>query len=231
MDGKAVRLYQGQLEAVKVYSDDPVEMAKRWAAEGATFLHVVDLNGAVTGSPVNRPSIEAIINAVDVPVQVGGGIRDLNVLSEVIALGVTRAVLGTAIISHPEFVAEACLRYKDKIAAAIDARNGKVAVAGWREGTEFEALEVMDELKVLGVPRVVYTDIMADGAQRGINLGGVKQMAAKSDVPIIISGGVTSLDDIKTLKELEPLGVEGVIVGTALYEGSFTLPDAIAAAS
>lgn len=227
MDGKCVRMYQGRFEAVKVYSNDPTEMAQKWKNEGAEFIHIVDLNGAVSGEPENLDAIEKIIKEVDVDVQVGGGIRYMTALETLMNLGVSRVILGTVVVTAPEFVAEACQKYDDKIAAGVDARGGKVAVEGWKKGTEFEATEIGQELKLLGIPRVIYTDILADGTRRGVNLPGVKRFAEMLDIPIIVSGGVGSLEDIKALKELKPMGVEGIIVGTALYEQVFSLPEAI----
>lgn len=229
MDGKCVRMYQGRFEAVKVYSNDPTEMAQKWKNEGAEFIHIVDLNGAVSGEPENLDAIEKIIKEVDVDVQVGGGIRYMTALETLMNLGVSRVILGTVVVTAPEFVAEACQKYDDKIAAGVDARGGKVAIEGWKKGTEFEATEIGQELKLLGIPRVIYTDILADGTRRGVNLPGVKKFAEMLDIPIIVSGGVGSLEDIKALKELKPMGVEGVIVGTALYEQTFSLPEAIEA--
>ncbi|MDI6690104.1 MAG: 1-(5-phosphoribosyl)-5-[(5-phosphoribosylamino)methylideneamino]imidazole-4-carboxamide isomerase [Actinomycetota bacterium] len=230
LGGKCVRLFQGRFETVKVYSEDPAEMAKRWEDEGAQFLHVVDLNGAASGKSQNLPAIEKIIKSVGIPIQVGGGIRDIKTVEKILDLGVRRAVLGTAVINAPEFVAEACLKFGPKIVAAIDARSGKVAISGWRESTEYDAWEVARELKMLGISRLIYTDILSDGTQRGINFDAVRDMVQTIDISLIVSGGVSSLEDIINLKRLEPLGVEGVIVGTALYEGTFSLKEAMAAA-
>lgn len=230
MDGKCVRLYQGRPEAIKVYSDNPAEMARKWESEGADFLHVVDLNGAVAGSPQNLPAVERIVKGVGIPIQLGGGIRDVVTLEKVFDVGVERAVLGTTIITSPEFVAEACMKHGPRIVAAIDARGGKVAISGWKEGTGYSASDVIKELELLGISRFMYTDILSDGTRRGVNIEAVRALVREVDIPLIVSGGVSSLDDIRGLRKLEPMGVDGVIIGTALYEGSFTLREAIEAA-
>jgi phosphoribosylformimino-5-aminoimidazole carboxamide ribotide isomerase len=227
LDGKCVRLYQGRLDSVKVYADDPVEMAMKWKENGTEWLHVVDLNGAVAGEPKNLEKVREIVEKAKLKVQFGGGIRDMVTLDKVFNSGVDRVVFGTTIITHPEIVAEACLKYDDSVAAAVDARAGKVAVSGWKEGTEYPALQIVDELKVLGISRLVYTDITADGTLRGINFEGVREVCGHAGMPVIYSGGVSSLKDIEKLKELEPAGVEGVIIGTALYEGTIDLIEAI----
>lgn len=229
LDGKCVRLYQGRLDSVKVYADDPVDMAMKWKEKGTEWLHVVDLNGAVAGEPKNLEKVKEIIQQADLNVQFGGGIRDMVTLEKVFNAGVKRVVFGTTIITHPEIVAEACLKYDDSVAAAVDARSGKVAVSGWKEGTEFPALQIIEELKVLGVSRLVYTDISVDGTLRGINFEGVKEVCERASMPVIYSGGVSELEDIKKLKALESSGVEGVIIGTALYEGTIDLVEAIRA--
>ncbi len=227
LDGKAVRLRQGRLDAVKVYNDDPVAQAHLWAEGGAEWLHVVDLDGAVLGDPLNIDTIRRITAAVDVPVQTGGGIRSMETLDRLCEAGVKRCVLGTSLVSDPEFVAEACAKYPG-IVAGIDARDGKVAIEGWRQGTEYGVLELVRELELLGVRRLAYTDIGRDGMQGGANYGAYRALADQVDIPIIASGGVSTLDDIRDLVSIGPK-VEGVIVGTALYENRFTLPEAIAA--
>lgn len=227
LDGKAVRLYQGRLDAVKVYNEDPVDQARVWASQGAEWLHIVDLDGAVLGEPKNIEHIEHIIRSVKISVQAGGGIRNMETLDRLCDAGVARAVLGTTLVTEPEFVAEACSKYPG-IVAGIDARDGKIAIEGWKQGTERGVLELIRELALLGVKRVAYTDISKDGTQEGINYGAYRAIAGQVDIPIIASGGVASLQDIRDLNDIGP-GVEGVIIGTALYEGKFTLPQAIAA--
>jgi phosphoribosylformimino-5-aminoimidazole carboxamide ribotide isomerase len=229
LDGKVVRLKQGRLDAVTVYNDDPVDQAKRWEAAGAEWIHVVDLDGAVTGEPVNIASVEAIIHSVSVPVEVGGGIRSLETLRRFYEAGVARIVLGTTLVTQPELVAEACEEF-DSIVAGVDARDGRVAVEGWRQGTEYGVLELVRELEVLGVRRLAYTDIGLDGTGHGVNYGAYRALATQIEIPIIASGGVNSLDDVRDLRTIGRQ-LEGVIIGRALYEGVFTLEEAIAAGS
>lgn len=229
LDGKVVRLRQGMLDAVTVYNDSPVDQAKRWADLGAEWIHVVDLDGAVLGKPVNLPHVEAIVKAVPgVHVECGGGIRTMETIERVFAAGVERAVLGTTLITEPELVADACGRY-DGIVAGIDARDGRVAIEGWRQGTEYGVLELVHDLEILGIRRVAYTDIARDGMQTGVNYGAYRALADHIGIPVIASGGVSTLDDLRDLATIGK-AVEGVIVGRALYEDSFTLPEAIAAA-
>lgn len=228
LDGKAVRLYQGRLDAVKVYNEDPVEQARIWADQGAEWLHVVDLDGAVLGKPANADVIARIVQAVDVPVQTGGGIRTMETIERVFDAGVARAVLGTALVTKPDLVSDACARFSG-IVAGIDARDGKVAIEGWKQGTEHGVLELIRELELLGVQRVAYTDISKDGTQEGINYGAYRALVDQINIPVIASGGVATLEDIRDLVSIGEQ-IEGVIIGTALYENRFTLRQAIAAA-
>lgn len=225
--GKCVRLYQGEFDKEKIYSDEPFQMAKKWESEGAEFLHLVDLDGAEVGLPKNLEAVKKIVDAVNISVELGGGIRDMKSLEKVLGLGVERAILGTAIIAEPEFVEDACARFGDRVAAGIDARGGKVSIKGWKETTKLDAIELAMKLKSLGIGRIIYTDILSDGALRGINFGAFKEMASNVNVPIIASGGVTTREDLVKLKELEPLGVDGAIIGKALYEGMISLEEAI----
>jgi phosphoribosylformimino-5-aminoimidazole carboxamide ribotide isomerase len=227
LDGKVVRLRQGRLDAVTVYNDDPVAQAKKWEAAGAEWIHVVDLDGAVLGEPRNIEHVRRIAESVGVAVQVGGGIRAMATLRMLSDAGVQRMVLGTTLVTQPELVAEACAEFEG-IVAGIDARDGKVHVEGWAQGTEHGVLELVHELELLGIRRLAYTDIALDGMQRGINYGAYRALASQIDIPIIASGGVASLDDIADLRSIGRQ-VEGVIIGTALYEGKFTLEQAIAA--
>ncbi len=228
LDGKAVRLYQGRLDSVKVYNDDPVDQARIWASQGAEWLHVVDLDGAVLGKPANADIIARIVKAVNVPVQTGGGIRGMETIDRVFEAGVSRAVLGTALVTQPDLVSDACAKYPG-IVAGIDARDGKVAIEGWKQGTEHGVLELIRELELLGVQRVAYTDIAKDGTQEGINYGAYRALVDQINIPVIASGGVATLEDIRDLVSIGTQ-VEGVIVGTALYETRFTLRQAMAAA-
>jgi phosphoribosylformimino-5-aminoimidazole carboxamide ribotide isomerase len=228
LDGRAVRLLQGRLDAVTVYNDDPVDQARKWVDEGAEWLHVVDLDGAVTGEPKNIEIVRAIVQAVDIPVEVGGGIRSMETLRALYDAGVTRTVLGTTLVTQPELVAEACREFEG-IVAGIDARDGKVAIEGWHDSTEYGVLELVHELELLGIRRLAYTDISRDGMQTGVNYGAYRALASQVDIPIIASGGVSTLDDIRDLATLGAQ-VEAVIVGRALYEGTFTIAQANAAA-
>ena len=227
LGGKCVRLYQGEFDKEKVYSTEPYKMAQKWEAEGAEFLHLVDLDGARSGSPQNLAAVRKIVESIEIPVELGGGIRTLQALEEVLDLGVRRAILGTALVGNSEFVKAAARTFGDRIVAGIDARHGKVSVEGWNQTTQRDATELAQELQSLGIGCLIYTDILCDGALKGINFEGFKSLALNLDISIIASGGVTTLDDIKRLKELEPLGIEGVIIGKALYEGVISLPGAV----
>ena len=227
LGGKAVRLRQGRYDQVTVYNDDPVAQARIWAEGGAEWLHVVDLDGARDGVPHNIDVIARIVREVHVPVQTGGGIRSMATLDRLYDAGVVRTVLGTALVTSPEFVAEAAAKHAG-IVAGVDARDGKVAIEGWRQGTEREVIELIEELAALGVQRVVYTDISRDGMQTGVSADAYRELAEESPMTIVASGGITSLDDIRALAAIGRR-VEGAIVGTALYEQRFTLPEAIVA--
>jgi phosphoribosylformimino-5-aminoimidazole carboxamide ribotide isomerase len=227
LDGKVVRLRQGRLDSVTVYNDDPVDQAKRWEAAGAEWIHVVDLDGAVLGEPRNLEHVKRIIAAVNVPIQVGGGIRSMETLRMFYDVGATRTVLGTTLVTQPELVAAACAEF-DGVVAGIDARDGKVAIEGWRQGTDHGVLELVYELQLLGVGRLAYTDIALDGTGHGVNYGAYRALASQIEIPIIASGGVSSLEDIHDLRSIGRQ-VEGVIIGLALYENTFTLEEAIAA--
>jgi phosphoribosylformimino-5-aminoimidazole carboxamide ribotide isomerase len=230
LDGRCVRLRQGDYERVTVYAADPAEQARAWADQGARWLHVVDLDGAKEGRPVNLSAVERIAAAVDVPVQFGGGIRRLKDIGRLFDLGVERIVLGTTLVTDPGFAVAAIEKAGDRLVAGIDGRNGKVAVAGWLEETDVEVVRLAAEYEERGVARIIYTDISVDGTRRGPNINETKKLAEAVGVPIIASGGVSALEDIEALRDLGPLGVEGVIVGSALYEKTITLARAIEAA-
>lgn len=230
MGGKCVRLYQGRADRATVYADNPADMALRWRSEGAEFLHLVDLDGAFKGSPQNLTAIENVVNAVDIPVQLGGGLRTIEDLDRVFDVGVSRAILGTSVITDPELVKAACARYPGKIVAGIDAREGKVSIKGWVEDTDIFAVDLAMQLEIYGISRIVYTDILSDGTQKGVNIFATEELAGGIKIPVIASGGVSTIGDIRQLKPLQASGVEGVIVGRALYEGNFTLAEAFEAA-
>ena len=229
-EGRCVRLYQGRLEDETVYSTDPVAVARGWVERGASWLHVVDLDGAFAGRPRNLEVVTAIIKAAGVPVQVGGGIRSLESLAAMIAAGAARVVLGTVAITSPEVVTAAVERFGEQVVVGIDSRAGMVAIEGWEATVARGAVEFAQSMATLGVKRAVFTDISRDGTLQGPNIAAIREMARHSDLKIIASGGIASLDDLRALRELEPLGVEGAILGRSLYNGNFTLEEALAVA-
>jgi len=228
--GRAVRLYQGDYDRETVYNDDPVAQAQAFAAEGARWIHVVDLDAARSGRPVNRDVIGAIAAAVDVPIQTGGGVRDEDAADELLDAGVTRVVLGTAALEQPALVRR--LAGRMRVAVGLDARGREVAVRGWEKGSGRDLLDVAREFADCGVDALVVTEIGRDGTLEGPDLEGLGEVLAASEVPVIASGGVGSLADLTALAGLEVEGrrLSGAIVGRALYEGAFTLTDALAAA-
>lgn len=225
--GQCVRLYQGDMAQATVYSDDPVETALRWQQEGAQRLHVVDLDGAISGTGVNTSTIERICKTLTIPVQVGGGIRNVHTLEHLFSLGVSRAILGTLAQRNPEIVAEACKQFPGQITVGIDARNGKVAVQGWTEATDLDAIQLAARCQDCGVSEIVYTDISRDGTEQGVNREATGALAQAVSVPVIASGGVANATDIEQLLPLEAHGVMGVIIGRALYTGRVKLDAAI----
>jgi phosphoribosylformimino-5-aminoimidazole carboxamide ribotide isomerase len=224
-DGKCVRLLQGRKEDVTVYSDDPASMARHWEEQGAELLHVVDLDGAFTGEQKNFDKIRAIREAIDIPVELGGGIRDIERIDTLINLGVNRTIIGTSAASNPDMVREACEKYPGQVIVGIDAKEGKVAVKGWVEVTELDALEFAKHMESVGAACIIYTDISRDGMLTGPNVEAMAKMVESLDIPVIASGGVSKLDDIKSLMHIPD--VWGVITGKALYSGSMNLKDAI----
>jgi phosphoribosylformimino-5-aminoimidazole carboxamide ribotide isomerase len=228
LEGRCVRLYQGDYEQSQVFSEDPVEVAKGWVDQGANWLHLVDLDGAKTGEPVNLDSISRIVNAIDVPVQVGGGIRDRARVTQLLDLGVRRIILGTIAIENPDLVTQLCQAFPQQIVIGIDARDGKVATRGWLETSEIEAIDLAQRMPHAAA--IVYTDIHRDGTLEGPNIPMLREMAQAIDVPVIASGGVSSVTDLLSLLALEPYGVTSVIVGRALYTGDVSLTEAIRAA-
>lgn len=225
--GRCVRLLQGRRDSETVFSDDPSAMAARWEAEGAQLLHVVDLDGAFEQGPQNVESIERIVNKVGIPVELGGGIRTMETISMYLDLGVDRVIVGTEAIRNPGLVRKACTIYPGKIMVSIDARDGMVAMDGWTETSEREAMAVAQGFEGCGLAAIVFTDIQKDGMETGPSIGQTKALAEAVTTPIIASGGVSNMDDIKALLSLEDVGVEGVIVGRALYSGSLNLKQAL----
>jgi phosphoribosylformimino-5-aminoimidazole carboxamide ribotide isomerase len=222
-----VRLRQGRMEEETVYSSSPAEVAKRWKGAGAEWIHVVDLDGAVAGSPMNVEAVREIRRAVDIPLQLGGGIRDLGGIEEWLAVGIERVILGTAATEDPSVIKEACRRYPGRIAVGIDARGGEVMIRGWLTATSRRTVDLAKEMEGYGVAVIIITDINRDGVGGGINLVQAHEVAEAVNTPLIVSGGIGSLEDIRAVKELSPLGVEGVITGRALYEGAVDLAEAI----
>jgi phosphoribosylformimino-5-aminoimidazole carboxamide ribotide isomerase len=214
-----------------IYFDRPLEAARHWTEQGATLLHVVDLNGAVEGRPIHRSEIAAICQELLIPVQLGGGLRRIADVEEMLALGVARVVLGTKACEDPVFFRSVCERFPGKVVAGIDARGGKVAIKGWQEGTSVDALELARRCEADGVSRIIYTDINRDGTREGVNLSETRKLAQSVRIPVIASGGVATLDDIRKLLPLGKDGVEGVIVGRALYSGAFRFEEAGSLAS
>ena len=229
--GKCVRLLQGRAEQETVYFEDPVAVARRWEAEGADWLHLVDLDGAMSEGSGNRAIAKRIFAALRIPVQFGGGLRTMKDLDEIMEAGAARVVVGTAAVQHPELLAEGLQRFGERIVVGIDARDGRVATHGWNQVGSLEAVAFAKTLARSGVQRVVYTDISKDGMLVGPNLEATRRLAADSQLKVVASGGVASLDDLRSLHALENIGVEGAIVGKALYERRFTLKEAIAAGS
>jgi phosphoribosylformimino-5-aminoimidazole carboxamide ribotide isomerase len=221
-DGKVVRLKQGKMKEMTVFSDQPGEIAAKWKAQGARRLHVVDLNGAAAGRLKNLKAIRDIVDALegDVPVQLGGGIRDLDTIEECLDNGITYVIIGTAAVKTPGFLHDACSAFSGHVMAALDARDGKVAVDGWSKCTGHDAVELAKKFQDYGVEAIIYTDIGRDGMMSGINIDATLKLAQQISVPVIASGGISALDDIKKLKQIEAEGVVGAITGIALYQGA-----------
>ncbi len=225
--GKCVRLRQGRADQETVFGDDPAAMGRRWQEAGAQWLHVVDLDGAFSSRPQNLESIRRLRRAVTIPMQLGGGIRTLDTIAAYVELGVDRLILGTAALKDPEMVARACETYPGRIAVGLDARDGLVALEGWTEVSSRPVVAVAQEVAAWKPVALIYTDISRDGVKTGVNVEATRALAEAVSVPVIASGGVRSLEDIRALKPLQPLGVIGVIIGRALYDGLIDLTEAI----
>ncbi len=227
--GHVVRLKQGRAENEIVYGDDPAEMARRWENDGAEWLHVVNLDGAFGDADnLNASALKKILGAVKIPMQFGGGLRDLEAMRRALDLGVARVIVGTVAMEKPEIVAEAVREFgAEKIVVAIDARDGIVATRGWVNGSGMDAKEFGKKMRALGAVRAIVTDIARDGMLSGIDAGAMADFARATDLRVIASGGVANLDDVRNLLRVSAIGVEGVIVGQALYAGMFTLPQAV----
>jgi phosphoribosylformimino-5-aminoimidazole carboxamide ribotide isomerase len=232
-DGRCVRLKQGDMSTATVFSDDPVAMAKHWAAQGAKRLHIVDLNGAIAGRPKNEKVIRDMIAAVGekVPIQLGGGIRDLDAIESYIDAGVTYVIVGTAAVKNPGFLSDACYAFPGHVIAGLDAKDGKVAVEGWSKLTGHDVIDLAKKYEEYGVEALIYTDIGRDGMMSGINIDATFKLAQQLKTPVIASGGLNSLKDVEAVcAKLAPEGVIGAIAGRALYEGKLDLKTAQAAA-
>lgn len=227
-NGKCVRLVEGKLENETIYSDVPAEMAKKWEGLGARFLHLVDLDGAFAGEPRNARAIEDIVKAISIPAELGGGIRDMDTISYYLDMGITRVILGTVAIANPQLVEEACKKYGgDRIVLGVDAKDGMVAIHGWDSTVTKTAVDLANEMKELGIKRIIYTDIKRDGTLKGPNLESTKEIAIETGLAVIASGGVSCIDDIRALKQIKPFGVDSVITGKALYDGRLDLVEAL----
>jgi phosphoribosylformimino-5-aminoimidazole carboxamide ribotide isomerase len=227
-EGKCVRLEQGLMEKDTVFNDDPAAQALEWQRQGAELLHIVDLDGAFAGEPKNRAAIEAIVGALDIPTQLGGGIRDLATIEAYLTMGIGRVIIGTAAQRNPALVEEACRLFPGRIVVGIDAKNGMVAVQGWAEVTDVTAVDLAKRFEGYGVAAIIYTDISRDGMMQGPNIAATRDLAEAIDIPVIASGGVSSLADIENLMAIESSGVTGVITGKAIYTGAIRLAEAVA---
>jgi len=221
-DGHCVRLRQGDLDDATVFSDDPAAMARQWVSQGARRLHLVDLNGAVAGKPKNEKAIRAIINAVadEIPVQLGGGIRDLDTIERYLDAGLTYVIIGTAAVKDPGFLRDACSAFPGNIIVGLDARDGKVATDGWSKLTRHSVVDIAKKCEDYGCEAIIYTDIGRDGMLSGVNIEATVALAREINIPVIASGGVSGLEDIEALCAVEGEGVEGAILGRSLYEGT-----------
>jgi phosphoribosylformimino-5-aminoimidazole carboxamide ribotide isomerase len=223
-NGKCVRLMQGDFDKLTVFSDSPKDIALKWQSENGEFLHLVDLDGALKGSTVNFETIKEIMRSIDIPVQIGGGIRDIETIEKYLNIGVNRVIIGTKAVSNIDFVEEIVKKYNEKIVIGIDAKDSKVAVEGWEKVSDFTPVEFAKRMEHIGVKTIVYTDISRDGMLKGVNIEAMKEMVNNVNINIIASGGVTSIEDIIKLKEVN---IEGAIIGKALYTGDISLREAL----
>ena len=226
-DGQCVRLRKGIMEDTTVFSNNPTEMASKWVAEGARRLHLVDLNGAFEGKPINADCVNEITKSFpDLPVQIGGGIRDLQTANAYIEAGISYLIIGTMAVTNPDFVEKLCVEFPDKIIVGLDANNGLVATDGWAKQTDIDVVELSKKYEQYGVSSIVYTDIARDGMMQGVNVEATANLAKKTSIPIIASGGITNLDDIAALLKNAHHGIMGAITGRAIYEGQLDFNDA-----
>ncbi|MBN1930638.1 MAG: 1-(5-phosphoribosyl)-5-[(5-phosphoribosylamino)methylideneamino]imidazole-4-carboxamide isomerase [Desulfobacterales bacterium] len=226
-NGKCVRLFQGRMDKETVFSDDPAAMAKRWEEEGAKLIHIIDLDGAFKKIPKNLNSIKKIIKMIGVGIQVGGGIRNEETIRMFLDLGVKKVIIGTEAITNPGMVKDACKEFPEQIVVGIDARDGWVAIEGWTQTTEIRAIDLAKQFEDCGVAAINFTDIHRDGMQTGVNIDETRRLAEAVSIPVVASGGVSTIEDIIKLLPLEEVGVTGVITGRALYSGTLNLREAI----
>jgi len=226
--GKCVRLKQGLMYEETIFSDNPEEMALKWQEKGAKRLHLVDLDGAVNGETSNKKVVQNIVKVVSVPVQLGGGIRNMETIGEYIDIGIDQVILGTVAYKNPDLVDEACKRYENKIIVSIDSKDGYISIEGWTEPTQMAAIDLAKNFENMGVNSIIYTDIKRDGMESGPNLDAIKKFAGALNMKVIAAGGISTLKDIEDLSLLEKYGVNGAIVGKALYSGSIKLEEVIA---
>ncbi len=227
-DGKCVRLKLGDMNEATVFNDDPGAQARKFQDQGFKYLHIVDLNGAFAGEPVNQDAVDAILAAITIPAQLGGGIRDMETIEKWIDTGIDRVILGTVAVRDPELVRRACVEYPGRIAVGIDAKGGKVAVEGWAETSELGAIELAQRFEDAGVAAIIYTDIERDGILKGLNLPATAELARATSIPVIASGGLASIDDLKALLDPQYAMLEGAITGRALYDGRLDATEALA---
>ncbi len=226
-DGQCVRLKLGEMNDATVFSDNPAAQAKSFEDQGFKYLHIVDLNGAFEGRPVNAGAVDAILAALSIPAQLGGGIRDLQTIETWLAKGIARVILGTVAVRDPHLVRQACREFPGRIAVGIDAKGGKVAVEGWAETSELTAMELAGRFEDAGVAAIIYTDIERDGILKGLNLPATAELAQSTSIPVIASGGLASIEDVKALLRPEYSRLEGAITGRALYDGRLDAKEAL----
>lgn len=225
--GQCVRLIKGEMDAATVFNDDPAEQAREFESQGFTHLHIVDLNGAFEGKPVNGAAVDAILGAVSIPVQLGGGIRDMATIEGWLEKGVSQVILGTVAVTNPDLVREACTAFPGRIAVGIDARDGMVAIEGWAETSGTSALDIAAMFEFAGVSKIIHTDIDRDGVLKGLNLEASAQMARAVSIPVVASGGLASIEDVRNLLKPEYAILDGAIAGRALYDGRLNPTEAL----
>jgi len=227
-DGKCVQLQQGLMDKSTIFSEYPSEMARRWINQGAKRLHLVDLDGAFSGKPVNEAAIKSIVSEVgnEIPIQLGGGIRNIDTVENFLNSGVDSVIVGTAAVTNPEFLHEACFAFPGQIIAGLDAKDGDVAINGWEKMTGHNVIELAQKFEDYGVESIIYTDIGRDGMLAGVNIDATVKLAESLKIPVVASGGVSNLNDIKSLCEVANVGIRGVITGTAIYKGTLNFKEA-----